>query len=95
MADLTAPTINLNGSDANNLVRSYRDACSALRKALDALTQTCPHGRDYPDQSKLPTALVEHDRRVKRVCEVIAELGELIDAVREQQDARQAQKAGR
>jgi hypothetical protein len=47
-ANLITPTINLNGSDREYLIKYRRDAMDHLQDAVEALAQVTPHGRDYP-----------------------------------------------
>lgn len=73
---LTLPTIHLNGTSAEALTTSLRNAITALDSALNALAQTAPHGRDYYPQGDgaYPKALREHLDRAHRVHDVRAEL---------------------
>jgi hypothetical protein len=42
------PTININGTDALDLINARRDAMDHLMDAIEALKQVTPNGRDYP-----------------------------------------------
>ena len=42
------PTLNINGSSADDLIEPRRDAYDALQAAIKALQQVTPNGRDYP-----------------------------------------------
>ena len=44
------PTLNINGSSADDLIEPRRDASDALQAAIKALQQVTPNGRDYPGQ---------------------------------------------
>lgn len=45
------PIININGTDAFDLIDKRRDAMDALNDAIEALKQVTPNGRDYPDNN--------------------------------------------
>jgi len=45
------PTININGTDALDLINPRRDAMDHLMDAIEALKQITPHGRDYPSDT--------------------------------------------
>jgi hypothetical protein len=42
------PTLNINGTDAFDLIDARRNAMDALNEAIEALKQVTPNGRDYP-----------------------------------------------
>ena len=42
------PTLNLNGSSADDLIQPRIAAYDALQDAIKALQQVTPNGRDYP-----------------------------------------------
>lgn len=44
---MITPTLNLNGSSADDLIQPRRDAYAALQAAIKALQQVTPNGRDY------------------------------------------------
>ena len=50
------PTLNINGTDAFDLVQPRRDAMDALMDAIEALKQVTPNGRDYLCQRDRLTA---------------------------------------
>jgi hypothetical protein len=43
------PTLNPNGSDAFDLIDPRRTAMDLINEVIDALKQTTPNGRDYPN----------------------------------------------
>ena len=45
---MVTPTVNLNGSSADDLIQPRIAAYDALQAALKALQQATPNGRDYP-----------------------------------------------
>lgn len=86
---LTTPTVHLNGTGRDGLVKQYEDAWMALGKAVEALCNAAPHGRDYYVQNHelgdaYTKARDEHDYRVRRVLDVQKEIEEIIGAVAEQ-----------
>lgn len=44
---LIIPTLNNNGSSADDLIIPRRKACSLIDALVEALQKTAPHGRDY------------------------------------------------
>jgi hypothetical protein len=44
---MTAPTINNNGTSQARLLEQFSDARAAIDKAISALRETAPHGRDF------------------------------------------------
>jgi hypothetical protein len=71
------PTINLNGSSADDLIRPRRDAMGHLRNAIEALRQAAPNGRDYPGDSD--RCVVDRETHFARL-EAIKALSEAIYA---------------
>lgn len=69
---MKVPTIHLNGSSPQVLLRQYHDAISALNTAIEKLRAIEVHGRDYYPQgpTALGDALDEHRARVTAVCNV-------------------------
>jgi hypothetical protein len=45
------PTININGTDALDLINPRRDAMDLINEVIEALKQVTPHGRDYPSDT--------------------------------------------
>ena len=41
------PTLNINGSDAFDLINPRRNAMALIDEVIDALKQATPNGRDY------------------------------------------------
>jgi hypothetical protein len=54
------PFVNINGTSRAALVDQRRAAMEAVRLAMTALQETCPHGRDYIGDP----ARFDHDRGV-------------------------------
>lgn len=49
MTYLISPTLNINGSSAEDLIAPRREALDHLMDAIEALRKVAPNGRDYPD----------------------------------------------
>jgi len=66
-AELTKPTLHLNGTSARELADKYADAMRAIETAKDAIAETCPNARDYYPQSPEANtkARAEHCRRLE------------------------------
>lgn len=86
---MLVPTVHLNGTSAENLIRQLIEARRALRNALQAVDETAPNGRDYYPQGDgaIGIATREHLRRLERIQAVLGELTELLEGVQEQADA--------
>jgi hypothetical protein len=48
MTYLISPTLNINGSSAEDLIAPRREALDHLMDAIEALRKVAPNGRDYP-----------------------------------------------
>ena len=84
---LSTPSIHLNGTSADTLCREIREAHSALSKAREALANMTVHGRDHyvkADKDAFRKAVVEHERRFGMINQIIEELGEIHQAIRDQ-----------
>ena len=69
------PIVNINGTDARELVQHRRDAVTAIDKLLDVLKQVAPNGRDYPgEQDRCQSDRQTHFDRLR-------DLGALRDAL--------------
>lgn len=83
---MIVPTVHLNGTSKDELLRQVRDAVKALKPAIDALIEAGPNGRDYylagPDA--LREAQNEHHLRLSRLRSVREELEGLYEAIEEQ-----------
>lgn len=50
------PTLNINGSDAFDLINPRRNAMALIDEVIDALKDATPNGRDYPGEYDRCTA---------------------------------------
>jgi hypothetical protein len=73
------PRIHLNGTSPNELLRQLLDAKDAVRKAMRALDEAAPNGRDYYPISRdaIKLAQAEHESRWNRLLSVSEELDQL------------------
>ena len=80
---LTVPTVHLNGTSRDELLRQVQDAGQALWQAIDALAKAAPNARDYYPQGVVayPAARGEHDRRCQALRKVYHELTQLSEAI--------------
>jgi hypothetical protein len=78
--DLALPSIHLNGTGKDDLVRQLSEAHLKLSQARDVLAQAAPHQRDYyvqKDQSNYHRARKQHEARLRKIEEVMSELLDL------------------
>ena len=80
---MKVPTVHLNGTSKAALLEQAYSAAEALTRALDALAEASPNGRDYYPQGDgaLAQALTEHRQRVEAVRRVRDEMVALYEAV--------------
>ena len=99
---MTFPTIHMNGTSADDLLETYRNALDALSDAQDALAECGPNGRDYYPQGAeaISAAQAEHWKRRKMLTAIHDEIQELavfcmnaIDERTERERERAARRA--
>ena len=80
---LMTPTVHRNGTSRDALLDGYTAAAAAVRKAIEAVSAAYPNGRDYYPQGELALRMAteDHEDRLARLKSVLAELGELAEAV--------------
>lgn len=80
---LTVPSVHLNGTSREELLRQVQNAGQAVFRARDALAKASPNARDYYPQGEAayPAARAEHDRRARMLLEVEEELSQLPEAI--------------
>jgi len=82
---MVTPTVNLNGSSADDLIQPRIAAYDALQDAIKALQQVTPHGRDYPgDIDRCTTDRNAHYDRLNTLQIMAAEIVAEAVAIREQ-----------
>jgi hypothetical protein len=80
---LVRPTVNINGTSRDELIRNLGDAAAAIGSALYALNKCAPHGRDYPDTAAflMPLAAAQHMRRASALTVIARELTDLAEGI--------------
>jgi len=69
------PTLNINGSSADDLIQPRIAAYDALRDAIKALQQVTPNGRDYPgDNDQCVADRQAHYTRLKAIHTIATEI---------------------
>ena len=82
----TLPTVHLNGTSRDELVRQLVEAGKALQVALDKLRAAYPHERDYyvnPDPMAYKKAKNAHDQRCREVHRAMMDCNEMAEALAE------------
>jgi ferritin-like metal-binding protein YciE len=77
------PTVHLNGTSKDELLRQWLDAYHALREAREKMFDAMPHGRDYYPQGDgvIYKAQDEHRARIEKINEVLHDLETLAEGV--------------
>lgn len=77
------PTVHLNGTSKNALLDQITDVEQVLGKAIEALCEASPNGRDYYPQGPdaLRKAQAEHEARIAALTTVQHSLFELADRI--------------
>jgi hypothetical protein len=77
------PTIHLNGTGRDALLRQVLDAAHAVDAAFEALCGMEPHGRDYYPQGPqaFRRAQNEHSERIEAVRAVYLDLNQLAQRI--------------
>jgi len=82
---MITPTLNLNGSSADDLIQPRRDAYYAIQAAIKALQQVTPNGRDYPgDNDQCVTDRGSHYIRLNALHKIASEIVAEAVAIEEQ-----------
>lgn len=79
------PTVHLNGTAAKDLFAQLDNAVGELQEAQLALVEAAPNGRDYYPQAAGATEAAQgaHERRMRQLNDMLAELTEQRDHVQE------------
>jgi hypothetical protein len=91
-----SPTINLNGTSGEELLRQVNDVLAALRTAEKAMVEASPHGRDYQLDAtgdSYRTARAEHIARLTTLHELIRVYEAQQEDIDNQMMEREARKA--
>lgn len=80
---LIKPTINLNGTNAKDLLDQQLNAIWALRTAISTLQDASPNGRDYQTMPRgtIDLAVAGHRERLARLESVMTELEEIAEHI--------------
>lgn len=83
---LVIPTIHLNGTGKETLLREYVNAMNAVEAAIVALQEVTCHGRDYYPQGKeaITASMEQKQRQWLKLKEVHDELETIAIAISEQ-----------
>jgi hypothetical protein len=71
------PILNINGSNAFDLIDPRRTAMDLLLEVIDALKQVAPNGRDYPGH--YDRCIADRDTHFERLAALHAMREELLD----------------
>lgn len=85
MSALIRPTININGTAPEDLIRPRLDANRSLNLVVEWLKEVTPNGRDYPDQDRLADDRRIHYARIAALRDLQGVLLEEALAIRGQQ----------
>jgi len=94
---MLVPTVHGNGTTGEVLLDQYSAAREAVQKAIDAICDAGPNGRDYyvqgPDAGL--AAQREHAARVAKLKAVRDDLAAIAEGIQDQLDARDAARRSR
>jgi hypothetical protein len=92
--EMQKPSIHLNGTHPKDLLHDYYIAHDMLRDAINYLSNTRPHGRDYYPQGEnaLYLAQEEHKIRMEKLQDVLAEVNELVTYCSSEVSKREARR---
>jgi hypothetical protein len=78
------PTIHLNDTSREELIRQLQRAVEALTDAHFALENAAPHGRDYYPQGEdaIQQAMADHRERLMKLGDIQDEIMAILDGVR-------------
>ena len=82
---LAIPTVHMNGSSKEMMIRDLTKARYAIQKAVGAMAEVTPNGRDYYPQGPdaITEAIRQHGQRIAALIRVHDELGEIAMAISE------------
>lgn len=88
---MRTPTIHMNGSSPEHLLKGLKEAYRAVGIAMRALDEAAPNGRDYYPQgyNAVEEATREHQLRAVKLRSVREELQELVISVQTQKNERE------
>ncbi len=84
MSQIIVPVVHLNGTSQEDLIRQISEANVALEKAIKALAQMSPNGRDYYLTGNLREAEKAHRERIGDLLRIQAEIMEIGEKIADQ-----------
>jgi len=82
---MISPTLNINGTSADDLIQPRLDAYDLLSAAMVALQQVTPNGRDYPgDNDQCVADRRAHYDRLAAITAIAAEIMAEAISIKEQ-----------
>lgn len=76
------PTISLNGTSPNQLLRDYNDVRETLNIAIDTMRRCAPHLRDYyVKEGDFKAACTEHDKRLNSLVTILYEVNQIAEHI--------------
>lgn len=83
--NIITPIVHLNGTSMDSLISDRCDAYAAIQTALETLAKVGPNGRDfYPEPGRMDKAVAQHQRRMKVLSDLMAEIEEECRLIEEQ-----------
>jgi hypothetical protein len=82
---MITPTLNINGSSANDLIAPRLQAWSNLRDAIEALLKATPNGRDYGDYEQCKADRKKHYDRIEALDSISREIYKEAIAIKNQE----------
>lgn len=79
------PTLNINGSSADDLINPRLDAIAHLKKSIEALLKVTPNGRDYSDSALCNIDRNEHYDRIQSIHDIWNEIYNEAIAIKKQE----------
>jgi hypothetical protein len=73
------PTLNINGSDAFDLINPRRNAMALIDEVIEALKQATPNGRDYPSDLEQVALVADRNIHFDRLAALHTLREELLD----------------
>jgi hypothetical protein len=88
MSEITAPVVNLNGTDWNDLLEQHMAVVSGLTAAINAMQRAEPHGRDYPIEGTYTLARAQFAARHGALSTLLRDYTRLSVAIANQERKR-------
>jgi hypothetical protein len=85
MSENIAPTININGTDGDELYIRYHELYQKTKELIDMMAKARPHGRDYqlkPETFQM--ARIQHDSMITELAKMHGWLMDILMQLQEQ-----------